>query len=202
VEAMLIPKVGAAVLVFASTNLDDLFVLIALFAEARLRASHIVLGQCAGFAVLLGLSLAASRASAWIPGPWFGLLGLVPIVVGLRRLIAMGIPEKPDARQELRWMGRHVPVLAVGAITVANGGDNLCVYTPLFAASPVPEIIVTSAVFGAMTAAWLGMAHFLVNHRLLSARIRPLARVVAPVALVCVGLVVLARAGTWDYLWH
>ncbi len=57
---------GIAVAAFASTNVDDLLILIAFFAAARLRPSSIVAGQLAGMAALILASLIGSVTLAVI----------------------------------------------------------------------------------------------------------------------------------------
>jgi cadmium resistance protein CadD (predicted permease) len=45
---------GLAIVLFASTNVDDLFVLLGFFSDPKLRARDIVVGQYAGIATLFG----------------------------------------------------------------------------------------------------------------------------------------------------
>jgi cadmium resistance protein CadD (predicted permease) len=60
---------------FASTNVDDIFVLVGFFADPKFRARNIVLGQYAGIVMLFGLSLLGSLLSLVIPREYIGLLG-------------------------------------------------------------------------------------------------------------------------------
>lgn len=48
-----------AVVAFATTNLDDIFLLMLFFSQvnATFRSQHIVIGQYLGFAVLVGVSV-------------------------------------------------------------------------------------------------------------------------------------------------
>jgi cadmium resistance protein CadD (predicted permease) len=78
---------GLAVVLFLSTNVDDLVVLIAFFANSRFRARDIVAGQYAGLAVLFIVSAAGALLSLVIPKPYLGLLGIFPILVGIRKLM-------------------------------------------------------------------------------------------------------------------
>ena len=80
------PTVGVAVALFAATNVDDLFLLVAFFADPRRRPGAIVAGQSLGIAVLVAASLAASLVSRVLPAPWVGLLGLVPLARGIAGL--------------------------------------------------------------------------------------------------------------------
>jgi len=86
--------------------------------------------------------------------------------------------------------------LAVAAVTVANGGDNIGVYLPLFAASSPIEIALLAAVFLGMTAVWLLLAWVIVNNRLLGRHLRRYGRYLLPPVLIALGGYVLVKQGT------
>ena len=81
-------------------------------------------------------------------------------------------------------------VLAVAAVTVANGGDNLGVYIPLFAAEPY-AIPAFALIFGVMTALWCALARVLIGHRILGESIRHYGHWVLPLVLVALGIYIL-----------
>src|ERR1700733_16062715 len=76
---------GVAVAVFTSTNLDDMFVLLGFFSDPKFRSRQVVIGQYFGIGTLFGLSVVASLVSLVIPTAYVGLLGLAPIMIGLRK---------------------------------------------------------------------------------------------------------------------
>src|SRR5689334_17470720 len=153
----LLTVLGAAVVVFVSTNVDEVFLLAAFFADPHLRARSVVLGQFLGMGALTATSAAAAWASLVVPPGYPALLGVVPLALGLRALWALHRGDDDDdddeaqaaeARAERRTRSQ---ALAVAAVTVANGGDNLGVYIPLFARAP-RLIPVYAAAFAALTA--------------------------------------------------
>lgn len=83
---------GTAVVLFAGTNVDDLVVLALLSAASRAagrpRRWEIWAGQYLGFAVLVGLSLAAGRGLSLVPARWLWLLALIPLTIGVVTLTA------------------------------------------------------------------------------------------------------------------
>src|SRR5271168_4013097 len=85
----LVELLGLAVVLFLSTNVDDLVVLIAFFANSKVRARDIVAGQYAGVAVLFIVSAAAALLSLVIPKTYLGLLGIFPILVGVRKFLEL-----------------------------------------------------------------------------------------------------------------
>ena len=87
---------GLAVVLFVSTNVDDLVLLIAFFANSSFRPRDVVAGQYAGIAVLFVVSAAGTLLSFVIPQAYLGLLGFFPILVGAKNFwsCAMNPPER------------------------------------------------------------------------------------------------------------
>lgn len=197
----LLGVLGTAVVVFASTNVDDVFLLAAFFADPRRSARSVVLGQFLGIAALVAASAAAAWASLAVPAGYPALLGVVPLALGLRALWAVrrvgGTADAEDARRPAAEAGTarrpRSPALAVAAVTVANGGDNLGVYIPLFAREP-RLIPVYAAAFTVMTAVWCVAGHRLVRFRVVGAQLRRFGHVMLPVVLIALGLWILPGA--------
>ncbi len=188
---------GVAIALFASTNIDDVFVLIGFFSDPRYRPRQIVIGQCLGIAALVLASLVGALLSLVVPPAWLGLLGLVPVALGFRRLLAL----RADAEDEpATWTASIGNALAMAGVTIAHGGDNLGIYIPVFATSSGPRLGLFVAVFAVMTALWLGLAHWLVRHPALGAPIRRIGRIATPVVLIGIGVMVLVEAGTLSWV--
>ena len=196
-------ELGIAIAVFASTNVDDLLMIAAFLADPALRARAVVAGQFLGIAALVAASVLAAWLVLAIPEGWIALLGLVPLLMGIRGLVALrrlpggeaGAADDERARDEERRAERrlHSQVLAVAGVTVANGGDNLGVYVPLFAIA-FARVPLYAAVFLAMTGAWCLAGHGLVSHPVAGARMRRHGHAVLPFVLVAVGAWILSGA--------
>jgi cadmium resistance protein CadD (predicted permease) len=189
-----LPLLALAVTLFASTNIDDLVVLIGFFADRRFRARDIVAGQFAGISALFLVSAAGSLLSLVIPKAYLGLLGILPIVIGIRKLSdlrhAASAPENSSPGS----------VAGVALVTIANGGDNIGIYIPAFAVHSGAEIGVIAMVFVAMTALWCLLAHWMVNHRRFGAPLRRYGHIFAPLVLIGLGIVIIDKAGTIGWL--
>lgn len=70
---------------FVATNIDDLLVLMLFFAQVNSTVwrQHIVAGQYLGFTILIVMSLPGFLGGLFLPQPWVGLLGLLPILICL-----------------------------------------------------------------------------------------------------------------------
>ena len=73
--------IALAVGLFVTTDLDDLFVLVAFFSDARFRPRQIAAGQLAGLAALYAASVVFSLLSLVVAPAWIGFLGLLPIAI-------------------------------------------------------------------------------------------------------------------------
>jgi cadmium resistance protein CadD (predicted permease) len=202
-EHHLVELIGIAVVLFASTNVDDVFVLLGFFADPKFKARQVVFGQAIGIGVLYSASVVASLISLVVPPAYVGLLGVVPIVIGLKRVWELRKGADPNeegvARHEKAPAG-HGNVLAVAAITMANGGDNVSIYTPLFATRSGFDIAVIGVVFAIMTLVWLGAAYWLTRHRTIGAPIRRYGHRLVPFVLIALGIVIFYEAGTFGLL--
>ncbi len=195
----LVDLIGLAVIAFASTNIDDVFVLVGFFADKSFRAHDVVIGQYAGIIALYVIAAIASLISlVIIPPAYIGLLGLAPIGIGVKKLYTLLRNQK--IAPPITGTGGHGRRLSVAAVTIANGGDNIAVYTALFASCEGFDVAVIGMVFAVMTGLWCLIAHWLVNHRTLGVPIRTHAHRVVPFVLIGLGILIIIRTGTIQLL--
>lgn len=192
--------IGAAVLaalaLFAATNADDIVILTVLNVSAKLggrpRRWQIWAGQYAGFTVLIGLSLAAAGGLTLVPDGWLWPLGLLPIGLGLVKLAAA---------IRARRAGQSVPaavvsgLIGVAGLTIANGADNVSIYTPVFRTSSMTEIALTIATFMAGTAVYCLAGSGFAAHRAVTAVIGRWGQWIVPVVFIGIGIYVFGQAG-------
>lgn len=189
----LLSTLAIGVAVFVSTNLDDLLVVAAFFADPRVQHRSVVAGQLLGIGALVLGSAAAALLTLHVPAGWVALLGLVPLLLGLRKLIALRGSRVEDGEEERPLRRGGSQLIAVAGVTVANGGDNLGAYIPLFASTP-SEIPTYASIFAVMTGLWCLLAHRLATHRALAGPIRRYGHVILPLVLIALGLHILSRA--------
>lgn len=82
-------------------------------------------------------------------------------------------------------------VFEVALLTVANGGDNLSVYLPLFANSSAEVIITTLVIFYCLLAVWLFIAYLLLQCPTVATTLATYGEYVVPFALMGIGMYVL-----------
>jgi len=188
----LLGAVVTAAGVFAGTNVDDLIVLTVLFLAARASgrpaAWQVWAGQYAGIAALVLVSVLAALGLTLVPDRWVGLLGLVPVALGLRGLIAAGrrTDESPVVAGN---------AFAVAGVTIANGADNIAVYTPLFRTIGLSGTVVTVVVFAVLVAVWCLAASWLGSHRRVIALVERWGHWLVPIVFVVIGTLIIAESG-------
>ena len=193
----LVALLGLAFVLFLSTNVDDLVVLIAFFANSRFRARDVVAGQYAGVAVLFIVSVAGALLTLAIPEAYLGLLGIFPILVGVKKLLELRHgDEAPTNRDLVSATTNHGNIASVALVTVANGGDNIGVYIPAFAVHSGSQVAIIAVVFVAMTALLCMLAHRMVSHPRLGAPLRRYGHIFAPLVLIALGILIIRNAGS------
>ncbi|WP_394831265.1 cadmium resistance transporter [Pendulispora rubella] len=188
----LLTLVGLGLALFVSTNLDDIFILLGFFADRRYQRWQIVLGQYLGMGALVALSLGGAFAAVAIPAKYIGLLGAFPFLIGVKNLVSAFRGE--PAQKEPSAAPSVSSVASVALVTLANGGDNIAAYVPVFATRKAHELAVILVCFAVMTGVWCAAGSFLVNHRTLGAPIRRYGQILLPWVLMALGISIFASS--------
>jgi cadmium resistance protein CadD (predicted permease) len=194
------PTAGLAALLFASINVDDIFVLVAFFSERAFRAREVVTGHFLGMVLLILATTVLSTMARLVPPRYIGLLGAIPVVLGMVKLVQRRGSDDDEEHLPPRSGGRFAKGLAVALVTVANGGDNIGVYVPVFAPRRRPELAVMTAVFLMLTAVWCAAGHYLVVHPRIGKHLRRHARRVTPFVFIALGLFILIKSRAYSLL--
>lgn len=169
---------------FAVTDIDDLVLLVLWFSQPGRRVASIVLGQYLGIGALVAVSIAAGLLALAVPVRWLLWLGLLPIGLGIRLLLTDDDDDEEGAAATAR------SPMAVAAVTIANGGDNLGVYIPLFASQPGATVTYI-LIFAVGTALWCGSGYALVSHPVAAAALQRWGHKILPWALIAIGIHIL-----------
>lgn len=194
----LLATTGTALAVFAGTNVDDIIILTVLFLTSRAggtpRPWQIVTGQYAGIAALVAVSALAALGLTVVPDQWVGLLGLVPFGLGARGLVAALRSREADGEEERSTVVAG-GALSVAGVTVANGADNLSVYTPLFRTIGPASTLVTVAVFAVSVAVWCAAGAWLGSHAKVVRLVEKSGHWLVPAVFMVIGAVIVAESG-------
>ena len=182
---------------FVVTNVDDFVLLTVLFATVGRggpTGRQIVTGQYLGIGILVVVSSLVALGLSPVPVRWTGLLGLVPIGLGVRGLLRLRRPSD-DGRQ----LGSGACAVAgtggVMALTLANGADNLSVYIPLFRQAGAARTATYIVTFAVLVGVWCLVARSLADRRLLVAGIDRVGHWLVPLLYIAIGIRVVVVSG-------
>jgi cadmium resistance transport/sequestration family protein len=192
-----IGAVAAAVGLFAATNIDDIVVLTVLFLAAARGAMpgwKVVAGQYLGFIALVAISVLAAAGLTIVPDKWVGFLGVIPLAIGLIGLIRTFRRRGDDDDDDEHAISAG-GLLGVAGITIANGADNISLYTPVFRTNPVPDTVVTIAVFLILVAVWCLVARFVGTNKTVTEGLEKVEHWLVPAVFIGLGLYILIESG-------
>jgi len=202
----LITAIPTGITAFTATNLDDIVILMLFFSQVNtlFRRRHIVMGQYLGFGALVLASLPSFFGSMLFPRPWIGLLGILPIAIGVSRLL---IPDTEDSEAEVTTEESEQSLLtsflspqtySVAAVTFANGGDNIGIYVPLFANTNWESLLLILTVFFSMVGVWCYTAYRLTCVPAIADNLTRYGNQLVPFVLIGLGVLILIDSHTLE----
>lgn len=89
---------------------------------------------------------------------------------------------------------------SVATVTCANGGDNISIYTPLFASRDLPTLIVMLGVFFMLLAVWCYAGPVITRQRMVAHALIHYGHSMVPFVLVGLGVYIIVENGTLTWL--
>lgn len=140
-----------AIVLYTATAIDLLVILLIYFARAHTKKEYrdIYIGQFLGSMTLIIISLFFAFVLHYVPEKWMlGLLGLIPIYLGVKVAIFDGCEGEKRAKDALNDKGLSKLVGIVALVTIAScGADNIGLFVPYFVSLNLSQLIVTLIVF-------------------------------------------------------
>ncbi|MBD3886188.1 cadmium resistance transporter [Phormidium tenue FACHB-886] len=201
----LLTAVSTGITAFSATNLDDIVILMLFFSQVNtlFRHKHIVMGQYLGFAALVFASLPGFFGGLLVPQAWIGMLGIVPIAIGVSRLLNSD-EEEEDSSPSIPADASPLAGLlspqtySVAAVTFANGGDNVGIYVPLFASCTWESLVVILSVFFSLVGVWCYAAQQLTRVSAIGNALTHYGNQLVPFVLMGLGAMILLESHTLE----
>ena len=147
----MIQTIVTAAILYIATALDLLVILLMFFARAKTRKEYrdIYIGQYVGSVTLIVVSLFFAFVLNYVPEKWIlGLLGLIPIYLGIKVAIYGDSDGEERAKKELNEKGLSKLVGTIAIVTIAScGADNIGLFVPYFVTLSVTNLLITLFVF-------------------------------------------------------
>lgn len=204
--SQLATALAEAIIAFTATNIDDIIILLLFFSQIDInfRRRHIVVGQYLGFILLIIASLPGFFGGLIVSPEWIGLLGLLPIAIGIKQLVTRE-QETTEIQTITPKKSVFLSVLSpqtyqVAAVTIANGGDNISIYIPLFAGKTPFGLLVILSVFLFMVGVWCVVAYLLTRQPTIAYVLTRYGKKVVPFVLIGLGLFIMYERGTFSLI--
>ena len=200
----MIQNVITSIILYSGTAVDLLIILMLFFAKRKSRKDiiNIYLGQFLGSGSLILLSLLFAFVLNYIPSKEIlGLLGLIPIFLGLKVLLLGDSDGEAIAKDGLRKDNKNL-IFLVAMITFAScGADNIGVFVPYFITLNLANLIVTLLTFLVMIYLLVFSAQKLAQVPSVGETLEKYSRWFIAVVYLGLGMYILIENNSFDMLW-
>lgn len=200
----MIQNVVTSIILYSGTAVDLLIILMLFFAKRKSRKDiiNIYLGQFLGSVSLILLSLLFAFVLDYIPSKEIlGLLGLIPILLGLKVLLLGDSDGEAIAKEGLRKDNKNL-IFLVAMITFAScGADNIGVFVPYFTTLNLANLIVALLTFLFMIYLLVFSAQKLAQVPSVGETLEKYSRWFIAVVYLGLGMYILIENNSFDMLW-
>ena len=200
----MIQNVVTSIILYSGTAVDLLIILMLFFAKRKSRKDiiNIYLGQFLGSVSLILLSLLFAFVLDYIPSKEIlGLLGLIPIFLGLKVLLLGDSDGEAIAKDGLRKDNKNL-IFLVAMITFAScGADNIGVFVPYFTTLNLSNLIVALLTFLVMIYLLVFSAQKLAQVPSVGETLEKYSRWFIAVVYLGLGMYILIENNSFDMLW-
>ena len=200
----MIQNVVTSIILYSGTAVDLLIILMLFFAKRKSRKDiiNIYLGQFLGSVSLILLSLLFAFVLDYIPSKEIlGLLGLIPIFLGLKVLLLGDSDGEAIAKEGLRKDNKNL-IFLVAMITFAScGADNIGVFVPYFTTLNSANLIVALLTFLVMIYLLVFSAQKLAQVPSVGETLEKYSRWFVAVVYLGLGIYILVENNSFDMLW-
>ena len=200
----MIQNIVTSIILYSGTAVDLLIILMLFFAKRKSRKDiiNIYLGQFLGSVSLIFLSLLFAFVLNYIPSKEIlGLLGLIPIFLGLKVLFLGDSDGEAIAKDGLRKDDKNL-IFLVAMITFAScGADNIGVFVPYFITLNLANLIVTLLTFLVMIYLLVFSAQKLAQVPSVGETLEKYSRWFIAVVYLGLGMYILIENNSFDMLW-
>ena len=200
----MIQNVVTSIILYSGTAVDLLIILMLFFAKRKSRKDiiNIYLGQFLGSVSLILLSLLFAFVLNYIPSKEIlGLLGLIPIFLGLKVLLLGDSDGEAIAKDGLRKDNKNL-IFLVAMITFAScGADNIGVFVPYFITLNLANLIVALLTFLVMIYLLVFSAQKLAQVPSVGETLEKYSRWFIAVVYLGLGIYILIENNIFNMLW-
>jgi cadmium resistance protein CadD (predicted permease) len=177
---------------FVATSLDNLLLLSAFHGSYRTHTSTVTSAYVTGMLLIGVLCVAIGETGEFVPVTYLGLLGLIPLSIGVISLLRLLGKNRPGDDAVINTNINQDKVFATVLTTqLANGADTTATFSALLADSSDHYDFLIEPTFLAMVFIFAGLAKYSQNHKKFTELLSRYGHYVTPVILIVVGVFIL-----------
>jgi len=186
---------------YISTSIDYLIILMVIFGSINHKDHWLVYwGDLLGTTVLVITSLIMAFFLGFVPQEWLlGLLGLIPVIMGIRLLI-VGESDDDEVVEDQIKKKRNL-IINVAVITIATcGADNIGIYVPIFTQATASSLIIILLTFLVMLTLFCYIGYLLIKIPKVADILERYGMYITAIVYIGLGLYIMWESGTFQQL--
>ncbi|GAO99260.1 cadmium resistance transporter [Fructobacillus ficulneus] len=190
---------------YLGTSSDYFIILVLIFATFRQKnqVRPIIIGAYLGNALLVLIAFLVGLTLKQVPAEWLlGLLGLIPIILGVKNFLTEEEEEEGEVFVEkLSQTASHKIVMTVVVMTIAScGADNLALYIPYFSLAGLDLLPIIFAMFFLILTLSMVAAYHLAQVKQIQEVFEKFGDGIQSLVYLILGIYILFEAGTVTHL--
>ncbi|WP_010097314.1 cadmium resistance transporter [Ornithinibacillus scapharcae] len=185
---------------FIATGIDEMIILILIFAHARNhnQIRQVYIGQQIGMTFIIVVALLALYGiTSLFTGKWTGLIGLLPIIMGIMELVERDDDDESGEVLQKSAIFSNL-TLRVTLIAIAGGAEELAIYIPYFTSLESQGLLLALITFVIMVPIWCAICQKLGSMKNVYELVKRYERILIPVVFIGIGLNVLVESDTLE----
>jgi len=180
--------VGVTAGAFIGTNMDNFLLLVTMYSRYFRHPWAVTAGYVAGMILIAIITIAIGELGDLIPIAYLGLLGVIPMMMGVFALwkLFRG-PQQDEVNSTFAGNSGLAIFSALVAIQLSNGTDTIITFSALYADSSDPSDFIVAPTFFTMVGIFSWVAYYSVRHPGLGRFLAHYGKYVTPFILILVG---------------
>ena len=180
--------VGVTAGAFIGTNMDNFLLLVTMYSRYFRHPWAVTAGYVAGMILIAIITIAIGELGDLIPIAYLGLLGVIPMMMGVFALWKLFRGPQPDEVDSPFAGNSGLAIFsALIAIQLSNGTDTIITFSALYADSSDPSDFIVAPTFFTMVGIFSWVAYYSVRHPGLGQFLARYGKYVTPFILILVG---------------
>ncbi len=194
--------IGTALFLYVATNIDEYFLGLLFIVQPGITKKDIWVGKFLAILVVAGIALlfALLIQTFAIPIEIIGLLGFLPLTIGIRAFLGKEEDELEESAEKIKQMAGRAGWVSVGLVHIASGGDNIGLYVPAFATASPLELVVIAIVFLSLTALWAASPYWILKNEVIREKLEEWGERLFPWLMIVLAVMIFWDTGLFGWL--